>query len=148
MHLKRNENGFSKKSLELLRVRTGERDMRLGADATEVEASGRKNPWEGRETATWCPGQAGQAGQAGEDGLAMVLREALCRGEAGREGDVGGTLEAEVCGEGRSAGHLREVSEHEDRRDTRHSGSQMPFARARCVQRMGRSQMSEREVGT
>lgn len=144
MHLKRNGNGFSKKSLELLRVRTEEREVRMGAEATEVEASGRKNAWEGREIVTWCPGQAGQAGA---DGLAMMLSRSPCRGEAGRGGGVG-TPEAEVCGEGGSAGHLREVSEHEDRKDARHSGSQMPFARIRSVPRMGRSQMSEREVRT
>lgn len=42
--------------------------MRKGAEATEVEASGRKNTWEGRETASRWLGQAGQAKRAEQVG--------------------------------------------------------------------------------
>lgn len=110
--------------------------MRTGAEATEGEASGRKSAWEGRETVTWCPGQVGQ----------MALSRSPCRGEAGR----GGAPEAEVCGAGGSAGHLREASGHEDRKDTRHSGSQMPCALGRRLVKgrgVGGRQGREQEAG-
>lgn len=88
-------------------MRTEEREVRMGAEATEVEASGRKNAWEGREIVTWCPGQAGQAGA---DGLAMMLSRSPCRGEAGRGGGVGHLRQRCVGKEGLQATLERSVN--------------------------------------
>lgn len=135
-------------------MRTEERDVRMGAEATEVEASGRKNTWREEELSPvpWAGRAGGQAGQVGrraggEGGQAGKVgrraggagRESRAEEKAGEKqegkGSGGcGSPEAELCGEGRSAGHLREAGDHEDRKDAPHSGSQMPFAKVWSVQ--------------